>query len=400
MAKVIETNIESLVPDNKNFNKGTQYGDHLMDESLRRFGLGRSILIDKNNRIIAGNKTAEKAADIGFTDVVVVEVDGNQLVAVKRKDIDLDSAKGRELALADNATGKANLAWDEELIAEMADKWDFEPGDWGVEIADDEEEQPAQQEEPETGAIEVRCKPGDIWQLGNHRLMCGDSIDLEQVKQLFGGVKIDMLLTDPPYNVDYKGKTKDNLKILNDKQEDCAFLNFLCDAFYNADQFMKDGAIYYIWHADLEGLNFRKAVNNTGWLLKQVLIWNKNRFTLGRQDYQWKHEPCLYGWKPGAKHLWYSDRRQATVIDWDKPQVNGEHPTMKPIGLFSYLISNSSKEGDIVYDMFGGSGTTLLACETLKRICYMMELDPKFCDVILSRWEKQTGGTAILLNRN
>ena len=187
MAKVIETNIESLVPDNKNFNKGTQYGDHLMDESLRRFGLGRSILIDKNNRIIAGNKTAEKAADIGFTDVVVVEVDGNQLVAVKRKDIDLDSAKGRELALTDNATGKANLAWDEELIAEMADKWDFEPGDWGVEIADDEEEQPAQQEEPEAGAIEVRCKPGDIWQLGNHRLMCGDSIDLEQVKRLLGG---------------------------------------------------------------------------------------------------------------------------------------------------------------------------------------------------------------------
>ena len=134
MAKVIETNIESLVPDNKNFNKGTQYGDHLMDESLRRFGLGRSILIDKNNRIIAGNKTAEKAADIGFTDVVVVEVDGNQLVAVKRKDIDLDSAKGRELALADNATGKANLAWDEELISAMAEKWDFEPGDWGVEI--------------------------------------------------------------------------------------------------------------------------------------------------------------------------------------------------------------------------------------------------------------------------
>ena len=188
MAKVIETNIESLVPDNKNFNKGTQFGDHLMDESLRRFGLGRSILIDKNNRIIAGNKTAEKAADIGFTDVVVVEVDGNQLVAVKRKDIDLDSAKGRELALADNATGKANLAWDEELIADLSAQFNFEPGDWGVEIPDGEEEsQPQGKEEQETGAIEVRCKPGDIWQLGNHRLMCGDSIDLEQVKRLLGG---------------------------------------------------------------------------------------------------------------------------------------------------------------------------------------------------------------------
>ena len=190
MTKIIETNIESLVPDNKNFNKGTEYGDRLMDESLRRFGLGRSILIDKNNRIIAGNKTAEKAADIGFTDVVVVEVDGNQLVAVKRKDIDIDSAKGRELALADNATGKANLAWDEELISAMAEKWDFEPGDWGVEIPDGEEEsQPQGKEEQETGAIEVRCKPGDIWQLGNHRLVCGDSIDLEQVKRLLGGGK-------------------------------------------------------------------------------------------------------------------------------------------------------------------------------------------------------------------
>ena len=188
MAKVIEKNIESLVPDNKNFNKGTEYGNHLMDESLRKFGLGRSILLDKNDRIISGNKTAEKAAELGFENVLVVETDGNTLVAVKRKDVDLDSAKGREFALADNATGKANLAWDEEVIAEMADKWDFQPVDWGVEISFGEEEpQPQKQEEPETGAIEVRCKPGDIWQLGNHRLMCGDSIDLEQVKRLLGG---------------------------------------------------------------------------------------------------------------------------------------------------------------------------------------------------------------------
>ena len=165
MAKVIETNIESLVPDNKNFNKGTQFGDHLMDESLRRFGLGRSILIDKNNRIIAGNKTAEKAADIGFTDVVVVEVDGNQLVAVKRKDIDLDSAKGRELALADNATGKANLAWDEELISAMAEKWDFEPGDWGVDVSmqeEPEQEEPSGKKEISTRLI-VEC--GDVTKL-------------------------------------------------------------------------------------------------------------------------------------------------------------------------------------------------------------------------------------------
>ena len=206
---------------------------------------------------------------------------------------------------------------------------------------------------------------------------------------------IDLYLTDPPYNVNYVGKTADSLKIQNDKMEDSSFLQFLMDSFNSANQVMKSGAPFYIWHADSEGYNFRKAVKGSGWLLKQCLIWNKNAMVMGRQDYQWKHEPCLYGWKAGASHKWYSDRKQTTVIDFNKPLRNGEHPTMKPVGLFAYLIQNSTKEGDSVLDTFGGSGTTLIACEQLKRKCYMMELDPHYCDVIIARWEKLTGKEAV-----
>lgn len=206
---------------------------------------------------------------------------------------------------------------------------------------------------------------------------------------------IDLYLTDPPYNVDYTGKTTDSLKIKNDKMEDTSFLQFLMNSFQSANQFLKEGAPFYIWHADSEGYNFRKAVRETGWLLKQCLIWNKNAMVMGRQDYQWKHEPCLYGWKSGASHHWYGDRKQTTVIDYNKPVRNGEHPTMKPVGLFAYLIQNSTKEGDSVLDTFGGSGTTLIACEQLNRKCYMMELDPHYCDVIIARWEKLTGKEAV-----
>ena len=161
---------------------------------------------------------------------------------------------------------------------------------------------------------------------------------------------------------------------------------------------MKEGAVFYIWHADSEGYNFRGACNDIGWTVRQCLIWNKNSMVLGRQDYHWKHEPCLYGWKDGASHLWASDRKQTTVIDFNKPQRNGEHPTMKPVGLFDYQIKNNTKGGDIVLDLFGGSGTTLIACEQNKRIAYLMELDPHYCDVIIARWETLTGKTAVLLS--
>ena len=256
-----------------------------------------------------------------------------------------------------------------------------------AEFLEDEDEVPE--------IVETRCKQGDIWQLGNHRLMCGDSTIITDVEKLMNGAKADLLITDPPYNVNYEGGT--GLKIQNDNMKDGQFWKFLYDAFTNADIVMKEGATFYIWHADSEGYNFRAACRSVEWKVRQCLIWNKNSMVLGRQDYHWKHEPCLYGWKDGASHLWNNDRKQTTVIDFDKPLKNGEHPTMKPVGLFDYQIQNNTKSGDVVLDLFGGSGTTLIACEQNKRIAYLMELDPYYCDVIITRWETLTGQKAELL---
>lgn len=246
-----------------------------------------------------------------------------------------------------------------------------------------------------------RVRAGDIWQLGIHRLMCADSTNKENVEKLLNGEQADMWLTDPPYNVDYEGKTADKLKIANDKfHDDNAFLSFLVDAYNAAANVLKPGGVFYIWHADSEGYNFRKAAQGCGLKVRQCLIWNKNVMVMGRQDYQWKHEPCLYGWKDGAGHKWYSDRKQVTVIDYARPTASTDHPTMKPVGLFAYLIQNSSQEGDIVLDTFGGSGTTIIACEQLDRRGYSMELSPHYCDVILNRWEKLTGEKAVCLSNN
>lgn len=211
-------------------------------------------------------------------------------------------------------------------------------------------------------------------------------------------MQADLYLTDPPYNVDYTGKTKKALKIENDKQSDDKFREFLRDAFEAAKANIKAGAAFYIWHADSEGYNFRGACRDVGWTVRECLIWSKNQFVLGRQDYQWQHEPCLYGWNEGASHAWYSDRKQTTILEFDKPSKSEEHPTMKPVPLFDYLIRNSSKEGDIVLDSFGGSGTTIMACEQNGRKGYCMELDPRFVDVIVKRWETFTGEKAVLLN--
>lgn len=217
---------------------------------------------------------------------------------------------------------------------------------------------------------------------------------------------IDLYLTDPPYNVGYgmedsammskrKHRT-DGLVVLNDRQEDDQFFQFLVNAYTSAENIMKKGASFYIFHADNEGYNFRGALKKTESLeLKQTLIWEKDSLCLGRQDYQWIHEPCLYGWKKGAAHNWYSDRKQTTVIKFNRPKRSEDHPTMKPVGLFAYLIGNSTKEGDAVLDTFGGSGTTLIACEQMNRKCYMIELDPHYCDVIIARWEKLTGEEAV-----
>lgn len=202
-------------------------------------------------------------------------------------------------------------------------------------------------------------------------------------------------MTDPPYNVDYEGKTKDKLKIENDKKDDASFFEFLSDAFENAADALKPGGVWYIFHADSEGENFRRAAREKLGKVRQCLVWNKNTIVLGRQDYQWKHEPCLYGWKEGDAHYFVDDRTQATVINEDKPARSAEHPTMKPVKLISRFIRNSTRPGETVLDPFGGSGSTLIACEQLGRTCYTMEFDPKYCDVIIDRWEKLTGQKAV-----
>ncbi len=245
---------------------------------------------------------------------------------------------------------------------------------------------------------EPTSKLGDIYQLGRHRLMVGDSTDCEQVKALMGEQQADLLLTDPPYNVAYQGKTEDALTIENDSKSAADFHLFLVDVFEAAKSVMKKGAAFYCWYASSEVVNFHTSIEETGFMVKQELIWNKNSMVLGRQDYQWKHEPCLYGWLEGASHSWYSGRNQTTVLNFDKPQRNGDHPTMKPVALFDYQMQNSSKQGDIVLDLFGGSGTTMVAAEQNGRNAYLMEFDPRYADVIIRRWEELTGEKAVKIN--
>lgn len=239
-------------------------------------------------------------------------------------------------------------------------------------------------------------KQGDLWLMGEHRLLCGDSTNAEDVTRLMNGRKADLWLTDPPYNVAYTGKTQDALTIDNDSMGDADFRSFLVKCFQIAFDNLKAGGSYYIWHADTEGLNFRGAINDCGETLRQCLVWQKNVMVMGRQDYHWQHEPCLYGWKKGASHGWYNDRKQTTLLVFDRPSRSTEHPTMKPVRLFQYQIGNSTAPQGLVFDSFLGSGTTLIACQELGRTCYGLELSPSYCDVIVARWEAATGKKATL----
>lgn len=357
-------------------------------ESIKEFGFKVPIVIDKNNVIVAGHTRYKAAKKLKMSEVPCIIAD------------DLTDEQIKAFRLADNKVAE-KAEWDFDLLnAELDDIIDLDMELFGFEDAlqDDAEEAVEDEFEVELPP-EPKSKLGDIYQLGNNRLMCGDSTVLEDVEKLMGGEQADMLLTDPPYNVNYEGKTKDKLKIKNDQMGNDNFRQFLTDAFSNADMVMKPGAVFYIWHADSEEYNFRGACFDAGWTVRQCLIWNKNSMVMGRQDYQWKHEPCLYGWKEGAGHLWASDRKQTTVINFDKPTRNDMHPTMKPIPLFDYQIKNNTKGGDVVLDLFGGSGTTIMACEQNGRRGYSMEYDPRYVDVIIARWEKFTGEKAVLLNK-
>ena len=355
-------------------------------ESIKQFGFKVPIVIDRNGVIVAGHTRYKAAKQLKMKTVPCLVAD------------DLTDEQVRAFRLADNKVAE-QAEWDFDLLDdELAQILDIDMDAFGFLNDIDEKTEEANEDDYEINPPEEpKAKLGEIYQLGRHHLMCGDSTILNDVEKLMGGARADMLLTDPPYNVNYEGKTKDKLKIQNDKMQNDKFRQFLADAFLNADTVMKPGAVFYIWHADSEGYNFRGACFDIGWKVRQCLIWNKNSMVMGRQDYQWKHEPCLYGWKDGAGHLWASDRKQTTIINFDKPTRNDKHPTMKPIPLFDYQIKNNTKGDDIVLDLFAGSGTTIMACEQNGRRGYCMEYDPKYVDVIIDRWEKFTGNKAKLI---
>ena len=336
----------------------------------------------KDNLIIEGHGRLMALKQLGYKEAPIIRLDH------------LSEEQRKAYTLAHNKSAESE--WDFEILAdELTSIVDFDMSDFGFDLQMDDEEPKAIEDEVPEIPEEPKAKYGDIYQLGNHRLMCGDSTNIDDVEKLMDNNKADLLLTDPPYNVDYEGTAG---KIKNDSMDDSQFKQFLTDAFSNANDVMKEGASFYIWHADSEGYNFRKACKDVSWKVRQCLIWNKNAMVMGRQDYQWKHEPCLYGWKDGASHNWYSDRKQTTVLEFNKPTRSELHPTMKPLDLFAYQMKNSTTKGDIVLDLFGGSGTTLMVSEQLDRNAYVMELDPRYVDAIINRWETMTGSKGVLLN--
>jgi DNA modification methylase len=414
MAKIIETKISELIPDDKNFNKGTEYGQKLIEDSLRKFGAGRSGLLDKNNRIIAGNKFTENAVNIGMEDCIIVESDGTKPIYVKRTDIDLDSKQGREMALADNATGKANLEWDEGAIAEASKQWELDAKDWGIDIDDTGWGNDAEAEEDDFNEDEEQvtpiCKRGEVWQLGTHRLMCGDSTNADDVAKLMGGERADLCFTDPPYGVAIGDKNKMlkahncgggcEINIINDTLNVKDLHNILVKAFTLIRENCKNDASYYVTSpqgGDL-GMMMIKMMEESGLKVRHILIWVKNTatFSMGRLDYDYQHEPIFYTWTK-THHNYRNGKFRTSVWNINKPIKNDLHPTMKPVELVENCILDGTKDNDLVIDFFGGSGTTLIACEQLNRKCYMMELDEHYCDVIIARWEKLTGDKAVKL---
>ena len=390
--KITVKKVAELIPYANNSRTHSDEQVAQIAASIKEFGWTNPILVDGTNGIIAGHGRLMAARKLGHTEVPTIELK------------DLTEAQKKAYIIADNKLA-LNAGWDNDLLKIEFDQlkdlgFDLELTGFSldeIEALDPEEVTAGLTDEDETPPVpeEPKTKLGDIYQLGKHRLMCGDSTSIEALETLCEGQLVDMWLTDPPYNVAYEGGT--GLTIKNDDMEDDQFRQFLRDAYVAADAVMKPGAVFYIWHADSEGYNFRGAAQDAGWKVRQCLIWKKSTLVMGRQDYHWKHEPCLYGWKEGAGHLWAADRKQTTILEFDKPSRNGEHPTMKPVALFEYQMLNNTKGGDIVLDSFGGSGTTLIAAEKNGRVARLMELDPKYCDVIVKRWEDFTGKKAVLL---
>lgn len=427
-------NIAELQPAERNARKHAERDIEAIKKSIQEFGFNDPIGVwGPENTIVEGHGRLQAASELGLEKVPVVHLDH------------LTDEQRRAYALAHNRTAELS-EWDLEVMdEELSEIFDIDMDAFGfdefgpVESIDDVEEDDFRPDIQE----ETRSKAGDIWILGNHRLICGDSTDPEVIQRLMDGKQADLFLTDPPYNVALGQNSNhplrpsearqlhrrtDGLIIKNDSwEDDDAFVAFLEKTYNSALPAIKDGGAFYIWHASNQAQNFIRACEETGMQIRQTLIWVKSNFALGRQDYQWRHEPCLYGWKDGAAHYFTPDRRQSTVVEdqldftkmkkaelveilqeifseefpttvmhEDKPMASELHPTMKPIKLMARCIQNSTKKGEIVLDTFGGSGSTLMACEQLGRACYTVELDEKYCDVIIDRWEKFTGKTAVL----
>jgi DNA modification methylase len=356
--------------------------------SLREFGFINPVIIDRDFNVIAGHGRIAAAKEEGITEVPCVFVDY------------LTEAQKKAYILADNRMA-LDAGWDEELLRieiESLQGADFDVSLTGFgedEIADlfsgDGEKDVKDDDFDLSAALEKAAfvERGDIWTVGRHRLMCGDATSAEDVSALMDGKKANLIVTDPPYNVAFKSGS--GLSIQNDSMENGEFYTFLYNSFQNMAEYLEKGGAAYVFHADTEGLNFRKAFVDAGFHLAGVCIWVKNSLVLGRSDYQWQHEPVLYGFLKNGKHPWYSDRKQTTIWNYDKPKQNKNHPTSKPLDLLGYPICNSSQENAIVLDAFGGSGSTLMACEQTNRICFMCELDEKYASVILRRYVEDTG---------
>lgn len=377
--------VSELIPYVRNARTHSEAQVSQIAASIREFGFLSPILVAEDNTILAGHGRLAAALKLGLKKVPCV------------KENHLTETQKRAYIIADNKLS-LNAGWDNELLA--VELSELEGADFNLDllgfdeaelssifdadkdVSDDDFDVEKELEEP------CFSKTGDMWTLGRHRVICGDAIKLETFKALLEDTKVNLVVTDPPYNVNYEGSAG---KIKNDNMENDKFYQFLFNSFVNMEQAMADDASIYVFHADTEGLNFRKAFQDAGFYLSGCCIWKKPSLVLGRSPYQWQHEPCLYGWKKKGKHKWYAGRKETSVWEFEKSKKNADHPTMKPIALLAYPIKNSSMTNSLVLDPFAGSGSTLIACEQTGRICYAIELDEKYCDVIVKRYIEQVG---------
>ena len=377
--------VSELIPYVRNARTHSEAQVAQIAASIREFGFLSPILVAEDNTILAGHGRLAAAQKLGLKKVPCV------------KENHLTETQKRAYIIADNKLS-LNAGWDNELLA--VELSELEGADFNLDLLGFDEAELSSIFDADKDVneddfdvekeLEEPCfsKTGDIWTLGRHRVICGDATKLETYKTLLENTKVNLVVTDPPYNVNYEGSAG---KIKNDNMEDDKFYQFLFNSFVNMEQAMADDASIYVFHADTEGLNFRKAFQDAGFYLSGCCIWKKPSLVLGRSPYQWQHEPCLYGWKKKGKHKWYAGRKETSVWEFEKSKKNADHPTMKPIALLAYPIKNSSMTNSLVLDPFAGSGSTLIACEQTGRICYAIELDEKYCDVIVKRYIEQVG---------